>query len=90
MSTLSSMKEAAKHSSSNRLEIEASSLCGCYCCESTYSASEVTEWTPKRGRLLESAICPKCGTDSVIGDASGVAINADMLKSMRNHYFNID
>ena len=33
-----------------------------------------------------TAICPICGIDSVIGDAS-VGISAELLEEMNEHYF---
>jgi hypothetical protein len=35
----------------------------------------------------ETALRPRCGIDSVIGDASGFAITPEMLKEMHRYWF---
>ena len=35
---------------------------------------------------FKTAICPICGIDAVIGDAS-VGISAELLEAMNAHYF---
>lgn len=87
METEQRMKDAAKHSRSNRSEIEASGLCACYCCESTVPAKDVCEWTPSKGSLEECAVCPTCGCDSLIGDASGIELDPAFLSAMSEHFF---
>ena len=57
-----------KHSSTHRAEIEASRQCGCFCCRSIFPASEVVDFVDGG----QTALCPKCDTDAVIGDASGL------------------
>jgi hypothetical protein len=62
-----------------------SKLCACFYCLQTYDASEVTEWVD-RGF---TAICPKCGIDSVVGDNGGT-IPADwQLLEWHRESFNI-
>lgn len=34
-----------------------------------------------------AAICPKCGIDSVIPDASGVPLSAEFLATMKKWWF---
>ncbi|MNS30646.1 hypothetical protein D3C72_626820 [compost metagenome] len=47
-------------------EILLSDLCGCFCCEQTFLPSEITEWIEENLGIGETAICPKCGIDSVL------------------------
>jgi hypothetical protein len=35
----------------------------------------------------QTALCPNCGIDSVIGDNSGVKITERFLRKMRNAWF---
>jgi len=35
----------------------------------------------------ETAICPRCSIDSVIGDASGLPVTKEFLKEMNKHWF---
>lgn len=77
--------EIHKKSSLNRKEIETSKLCGCYYCLDIFFSREILEWCDKG----ETALCPKCGIDSVIGDTD-VIITEQLLKKMKKHWFVID
>lgn len=93
--TLESVILAHRHSSKHRDEIEASSLCGCFYCLSIFAASEITEWVDWPADVPEdlelslgiTALCPKCGIDSVIGDKSGFPVTTDFLAAMERHWF---
>ena len=74
---------AHKHSIRHRTELEKSTLCGCFYCLSIFPPSEITEWIDDG----QTAICPKCPVDSVIGSASGYPITTDVLKRMHDHWF---
>lgn len=76
--------EAHKHSSDHRAELEESIFAGCfYCCE-TFKVSSIYEWIDDS----QCAMCPKCGIDSVIGDASGFPINdKKFLQQMKGLWF---
>jgi 5-methylcytosine-specific restriction endonuclease McrA len=78
------MRAAHKHSSRNREEIKSSVLCGCFYCRQTFSADEVDEWTDDN----DTALCPKCGIDSVLGDRSGLPVSElAFLNAMQRHFF---
>jgi hypothetical protein len=74
---------AHKHSSRHASEIRASSTCGCFYCLTVFSPGEITEWVDDE----ETAICPKCGIDSVIGSASGIPLTHEFLAEMKSHWF---
>jgi hypothetical protein len=74
---------AHKHSSKHRVEILSSLACGCFYCLSIYPPSDVVEWIDED----QTAICPECDIDSVIGDASGYPITAEFLTSMKKQWF---
>jgi hypothetical protein len=76
---------AHKHSSKHRAELEKSEKCGCFFCLRIYSPSEIEDWTDGDN----TAICPHCSVDSVIGDASGYPITKEFLQEMRNYWFRI-
>jgi hypothetical protein len=84
---------AHKHSSRHRPELMASRVCGCFYCLATFPADEIKRWiddnidpsTPKENG--QTARCPRCGIDSVIGDASGYAITDELLRQMHEHWF---
>lgn len=70
-------------STNHRTQIEASDHCGCFYCLGVFSPSEITEWVD----LDSTALCPKCGIDSVIGSASSLPITPEFLSKMHAHWF---
>lgn len=59
-------------------------MCGCFFCEETFSPTEITEWIDK----ADTALCPKCGINSVIGDASGLPVSGPtFLREMHDYWF---
>jgi len=79
---------AHEHSSSHRRELRASDVCGCFHCLEIYSPAEITEWVDEDDEGIgRTALCAKCGIDSVIGSASGYPITHDFLTKMHDHWF---
>ena len=75
------------HSIKNEESILKSNLCGCFHCISIFPVADVKSsamMVEKDG--FKTAICPICGIDSVLGDAS-VEITAELLESMNEYYF---
>ena len=72
------LQSAHSHSSHNREKIEISSQCGCFGCCRIFLSSEVEDYIDDG----ETALCPYCGVDSVIGDASGIQLSEEFLHSM--------
>jgi hypothetical protein len=60
------LEQAHNGCSSHKNEILSSRLCGCFYCEQTFLPSEIVEWIDESSAEGESAICPKCGIDSVL------------------------
>lgn len=77
------VRDAHKHSSKHRAEILRSDLCGCFYCEKTFEAKEIEDWIDDQ----KTALCPKCGIDSVIGSASGFPIKKKFLHEMCEYWF---
>ena len=77
------LKNAHRHSVRNRGEIERSSQCGCFSCGSIFDATEVEDYTDDG----ETALCPYCDVDSVVGDASGIELNPIVLNELNIMYF---
>lgn len=75
---------AHQHSIRHRQEIESSERCGCFYCLAEFEPDAITDWVDEGG---VTALCPKCGIDSVIGSASGFPITGDLLKRMNAHWF---
>jgi hypothetical protein len=74
---------AHKSSSSHRSQLEASLSCGCFHCLAIFSPRAIEEWVDDE----TTAMRPKCGIDSVIGDASGYPVTEPFLKRMQRHWF---
>jgi uncharacterized paraquat-inducible protein A len=77
------IREAHRHSSSHRSELLASELCGCFYCEAIYAPSEITDWIDDG----QTALCARCGIDSVIGTKSGFPVTAEFLGEMNRYWF---
>jgi hypothetical protein len=73
---------AHKHCWHNRSELQKSRVCGCFYCMSIFLPSEIDEWTDDG----QSALCPKCGIDSVIGSESGYPTK-EFLQRTNDHWF---
>ena len=80
---------AHAHSSRHREEILRSALCGCFYCRKTFAPAEIEDWVDWVADERATALCPRCGIDSVIGDASGYPITEfEFLERMHVHWFN--
>jgi hypothetical protein len=77
------IRVAHQHSSKHRSEILKSDLCGCFYCEKTFEPHEIVTWIDGQ----QTALCPKCGIDSVIGSASGLPIGGEFLHEMCEYWF---
>ena len=69
--------------SRHRLELEASTRCACFFCFRAFPASEIKAWIDAD----TTALCPGCGVDAVLGNASSVSIADGFLRKMHQHYF---
>ena len=79
---------AQQHSVRNRNEIEDSHLCGCFHCATTFRPAAIIGWrSDGPGPRPDTARCPNCGIDTVIGSASGLPITEAFLKKVRKHWF---
>lgn len=77
------LKAAHKASFKNRESIEKSQTCACFYCGSVFSPSMIEEWTDGE----QTAICPHCGIDSVLGDYSGYPMTEEFLNELHKFSF---
>jgi hypothetical protein len=77
------LEAAQKHCSRHRDEVAASTACGCFYCQTTFQPSEIMDWIGNG----QTALCPVCGTDSVIGDASGFPVSSNVMEEMNRRWF---
>jgi hypothetical protein len=83
---------AHKHCALHRAQILDSDRCGCFYCLAIFQPSEIEDWVeepPNVGISAsgQSALCPRCGIDSVIGSRSGYPITVEFLTRMKEHWF---
>jgi hypothetical protein len=83
------LAEAHRHCSIHRDEINTSAICGCFYCLEIFPPQDIIEWLNDRIHGLDgqTALCPQCGIDSVIGAASGYPISREFLQAMRSRWF---
>lgn len=74
---------AHRRSSYHREEILFSNMIGCFHCLYISEFKDIKEWID-RG---QTAMCPACGIDSLIGDKSGFPITSDFLSEMQDYWF---
>lgn len=80
------LRAAHRASMRHRARIEASLRCGCFCCFCCFAGfapAEIDEWTDDG----ETALCPRCGIDAVLGDAGDFAPDAAFLQAMHRRWF---
>lgn len=73
-------KQLASH---HRAALEASTRCACFFCFRAFAPADVKAWIDGD----TTALCPGCGMDAVLGDASGASISDGFLRKMHQHYF---
>lgn len=87
---------AHPHTSNNRAELEASTRCGCCSCIEIFPTEEIVAWSgldmsnfnnPDAASGTETALCPRCGSEALIGDKSGYPLNPDFLNRMNQAWF---
>ncbi len=85
------VRDAHKHSADHRAEITASARCGCFYCGQTFPPAAIAEWIDEsEDGPGQTALCPRCGIDSVIGDRAGFPISRDFLTKMKRYWFSAD
>lgn len=77
------LERAHDHTIRHHQKIIHSQICGCFYCVDTYPPTLIREWIDGR----QTALCPKCRIDSVIGSASGFPITREFLESMHRYWF---
>jgi predicted enzyme related to lactoylglutathione lyase len=75
--------KAHVHASQHHSEILASQSCGCFYCLETFPPDEIDEWLDSG----QTALCPRCGIDAVLGDRAGYLLDKDFLSKMHGYWF---
>jgi len=68
----------------NKLGVQESQRCGCFCCCRIFPARDVTEYVGTAPR----AVCPLCGIDSVLPGA-WIELTTELLVEMEQKWFSL-
>lgn len=75
--------KAHRFSSNNMPELQNDRVCGCFYCLKIFSPEQIERWL----LVEQTALCPYCGIDSVIGESSGYPITEEFLAEMKAYWF---
>lgn len=86
---------AYRYTSNNWLQIGASKVCGCCSCLHLFRPDEIVAWTGLDLRNMDdpeaignqTAMCPRCGREAVLGDKSGFPVTVGFLSRMSEAWF---
>lgn len=67
----------------HRVEIKSSKICGCFYCTTVFEPDQILEWVDDG----ETALCPNCRIDAVLGDGSSFPITIAFLSRMKKRWF---
>ena len=80
------VRRAYEHARDNRGEILASETCGCFSCGSIFAPSIVSHWVGFDVGEAQTAVCPICGDNCVIGSRSGFPLTDDFLDQVNEYW----
>ena len=73
-----------RQSIGNKARLADAKDCGCFSCLSHFAVAEL-EYCDDEGD--QTAVCPHCGIDSVIGEHDDERVSDDLLRAMNERYF---
>ena len=76
---------AHRRSYANKTRLKSASRCGCFYCLKIFTPDQIVDWCVDEPD--ETAICPYCGIDAVLGDNEGVPLTEDLLQAMYDEWF---
>lgn len=77
------LKTIHGHTLNNSREIKQSIRCACIACCEMFPMEEVDEYIDDD----QTALCPRCTIDAVIGDAAGYELSQDFLAKLNKRFF---
>lgn len=81
--TESRLKKLHAYSSYNRKLVDVADQCYCFYCQNTMDAGEIEDYADDG----QTAICPKCGIDSILPDSIEEALDANTIAEMNEYWF---
>lgn len=76
---------AHDYSANHKTALLKDKKCGCFFCMRIFSPTEITEWIEDEHD--DTAICPHCGIDAIIGESSGFPMTKEFLEKMHSYWF---
>jgi hypothetical protein len=74
---------AHRHGIYHRAGIRESAWCGCFQCIRRFPPERITDWADSG----QTALCPFCSVDAVLGSASGYPLTKAFLLEMHARWF---
>jgi hypothetical protein len=94
MTDVNKLKEVQRYCSQHREQVRNSALCGCFYCGVNFPSTEIDFWIGApdggldNGENGTTALCPRCGIDSVLPDSIlGAGLSPELLDEMRQYFF---
>ena len=86
---MADLEKAHEYASKHRQELEKDKVCGCFWCMEIYNPEEIKRWVSGDAdpEKQDTALCPRCGVDAVIGESSGYLITKEFLGEMHKYWF---
>ena len=81
---LTDEEAAHRYCRGNRKQLSKSKVCGCFYCQRIYDPKEIETYLSEGGG---TAICPYCGTDSVLAETEGYPITDEFMQAMHERWF---
>src|SRR5262245_44217335 len=81
------IRSAHSHSSNHRQELLAGTTCACFYCCTVFPTDNITEWIDIVRGERQTALCPLCGVDSVLGERAGFELSPEFLHDMKPYWF---
>ena len=93
MRSRADLESIHRFSDHHRELLARSERAGCFYCCATYPPSEIEDWI--NGPQLETgdtadgvtALCPRCGIDSVLPSAAPIQLDEQLLAEMHHYWF---
>jgi hypothetical protein len=88
MATNPDIIDAHRRCSNHRDAVLRAKRCGCFYCCAVFAPGEITDWVDPASDDMQAgttALCPKCGIDSVIPMDPGM--DTAFLQRMKEHWF---
>ena len=82
------IQQAHKHSVKSRQEVLGIYICACFHCHADFHPEEITVWWDDDVHGIgQTAVCPRCGIDSVIRSQARLPIDQEFLGKKQHYYF---